>query len=61
MKHNGSFSMHCPACGHNRSRVVSKYNHDTLIQRRRWCMKCHHKFNTQETAITPNKKDTKCN
>lgn len=46
----------CPACGHASSRVLPhrptiEQQMDDGFWRRRRCEKCHHRFNTRETAI----------
>lgn len=40
--------MHCPYCSHQETKVIDKRNVEGISKRRRECLKCEKRFNTQE-------------
>jgi transcriptional regulator NrdR family protein len=43
--------MNCPECGSDRLQVADKRIRNGLIQRRRKCLACDHRFNTVEITM----------
>lgn len=46
-------AMACPNCRHDRSVVKDKRNSFGGITRRRRCLKCGHRFTTEERIVFP--------
>jgi transcriptional repressor NrdR len=40
--------MHCPYCSHSETKVIDKRDAEGISKRRRECLKCEKRFNTQE-------------
>ena len=53
--------MKCPKCSHSEDKVVDSRSarNDSVIRRRRMCIKCGHRYTTYEEVVKPNLRVTK--